>query len=79
MTKRKDRSGAAWATSVNRNVNKALAQERKALEAAVWRKTGKDYRSVFEGKKSVLVNGPQGTTLTPLSSLSIEQLRTLAR
>jgi hypothetical protein len=57
----------------------ALAKERKTLEALIWKRTHKDYRSVFEGKKSVLVNGPRGTTLTPLSSLSIEQLRTLAR
>jgi hypothetical protein len=44
---------------------------RAELERKAWFFTSKDYKAVVDGKKSVLVNGPHGTTLAPLSSMSM--------
>jgi hypothetical protein len=52
---------------------------RKELENRAWYFTHKDYKSIVDGKKSVLVDGPRGATLTPLSSVGLSHLRELAR
>jgi hypothetical protein len=51
--------------------------DRSRLESLVWKFTHKDFKSVVDGKRSVLVNGPQGATLTPLARLSDEELHGL--
>jgi hypothetical protein len=53
--------------------------KRAELERKAWYFTDRDYKSVVDGKRSVLVNGPRGTTLAPLSSLSLEVLQKMAR
>lgn len=51
--------------------------DRSRLESLVWKFTNKDYKSVVDGKRSVIVNGPDGATLTPLARLTDEQLQGL--
>jgi hypothetical protein len=53
--------------------------KRAELERKAWYYTDKAYKASVDGKRSVLVNGPQGTTLAPLSSLSLEVLQKMAR
>lgn len=53
--------------------------KRDELERRAWYYTDKAYKASVDGKRSVLVNGPQGTTLAPLSSLSLEVLQKMAR
>jgi hypothetical protein len=52
---------------------------RAELERKAYYFTHKDYKAVVDGKKSVLVSGPRGATLAPLSSLSLEVLQKMAR
>lgn len=54
-------------------------RERKRLEREAYRVTGKDHRTLFEGRPSVLVLGPAGTTLTPLASMTDAELVTYAQ
>lgn len=48
---------------------------RRARESAVWKSTHRDYRSMYQGKKHILVNSPSGTTLKALSDMSDDELR----
>jgi hypothetical protein len=52
---------------------------RTELEKRAWWFTHKDYKALVDGKKSVLVSGPRGTTLTPLSALPLSKLEELAK
>lgn len=54
---------------------RSVSVYRARLEARVWRHTPKDYRSMFDGERHILVMGRHGTTLAPLRSLTDADLR----
>lgn len=49
--------------------------ERNKAESLVWKQMHKDYKAVVGGSKSILVLGPSGTTLAPLSGLTDDELK----
>ena len=53
--------------------------ERKKLENEVWKRTSKDYRSMYGGERHILWLGSKGTTLKALGDLTDEELLKKAR
>jgi hypothetical protein len=47
---------------------------RRRLESIAWKITHRDYRAKLDGGRSVLVLGPRGTTLKPLTEFSDAEL-----
>lgn len=62
----------------NNPVGPARRMSRAQLEKLVWGKTPRDYRGIVKRKRSILVLTKQGTSLVPLSSIGMDQLRQLA-
>jgi hypothetical protein len=72
------RKGTAVMTVKRRRKKLKLRISKAKLSSLVWKSTHKDYRAKLDGARAVLVLGPKGTTLKPLSKFSetelIEQL-----
>jgi len=50
------------------------AVSRSRLENLAWKITPRDYRTKWQGGRAVLVPGPHGTTLKPLTEFSETEL-----
>jgi hypothetical protein len=48
--------------------------DRKIAEGIAWTKTHRDYKTIVDGKKSILLLRNGGTTLVPIASLSDSEL-----
>lgn len=56
-------------------VEKEKSHDRDSMEKHVWDNTHKDYKAHFQGKKAVLIGGPNGAALTPLDKMSDDELK----
>jgi hypothetical protein len=52
---------------------------RMAIESRIWNNTHSDYKSIANGKRTVMYFGEKGTTLCALSEMSVERLKKLDR